>query len=258
MSVLNLSQIVGGSQRNLYQLGERVRSAVSDISKAADSSVNTTQDSATISSQRMQARATGFREAVQDIAKNVSELSLAARGSEDIAGKLAELEAISLQASQEPADEKSLQKFGAAVKKIRAEIDNIASQSKFADTAATADKKPGATAAKAEPQQIQLNSNALLGAEKEITSLSDIRNMITTVQNASGKLAAVQDDIKSMFESYEMMAVHLEISMENQIAASSVLPTDSDLNPLQLLLGNPNQAGAAQTGKLPTDLLNLI
>lgn len=253
MSVTSLGQLVGGGQRNIYQLNERARNAIAEIGQTADNRVTLRgeQDSTTISAQQFQARADGFREVAQEIAKNVSELATALRNFEKFSTQLGDLEQLAAATLESPFDDKVAAKLNTAVKKVRAEIDKGAQNSSLA----AVDDGVTPEATKNEPALPKITSAALLGDEKEITSVSDVRNLISTVQNAAGKLATIQSDIKSTLESYDVMATHIEVSVQNQMAANSLFPADDELNALEMLLGQPNQAAAAQGGNLPGNLL---
>ncbi len=258
MSILSLGQIIGGNQRSLYQLGEKTRTAISEISAGSTSKLasGVTSDSTSVSTQRFQSRMENFRAASQEIAKGVSEVAFAAKGAGDIEEQLASLQAELGAAAERPLDEKSLQKINKAIQTIRGKIDFAAEQNKviLPESEDTSNSK----AAKQTAENIVLNSKALLGGKASVSTISDIREMISVVQNAAGKVKTLGNELHSTLEDYDVMAAHLEVSMENQLAASSLFPQENEPSLLEVLMGYSEQAAAVQGNRLQPSLMNLI
>jgi hypothetical protein len=262
MVALSLNQLIGSTQRGAYPLGDRIRSAVSNISNAAESTANGVAggDSTSVSSQRIQARVSGFREAAQDVAKTLTEIAFAARGVEQMGDDLSELQTLAQAALKAPLDEKTLTKLNKAVQSTRASVDKtVAANAFLAPEVATPEGGADVAATQNEAENTpKISSKSLLGAEKTLTSEIDVRNLITTLQQAKSQLGSLDKDIKQMLESYDSMATHLDVSMENQIAARSTLPQQQELSLLEAVFGNPSQAIFAQSAHLSPSFLGLI
>lgn len=256
MSILSLGQIIGGNQRSLYGLGDRVRNAVSEISKTADSSITggLNTDATTVSSQRLQARINTFREASQELAKSISDVAFAAQGVEDIGEQLAALEAELGAAADKPLDEKLVQKVNKFLLNTRTQIDAIATRTQILLPAPVeAENSENAQ----QEVAVKLTSKEILGEKSSITNIADLRQMLTVVQAAAGKISKLGASLKQDIEEFDVMASHLEVSMENQIAASSMLPQE-DISILDILMGQGDAAASVQGNRLQSSLMNLI
>jgi hypothetical protein len=257
MSILSLGQIVGNNQQGLYKLGERVKTAVSQISAAADAgaSANALND-AVITPDRLQARINSFREASHELAKTVSEVAFSTEGAEQIEEQLKALQTQLSDALDAPLDEKTQKKINQFIQVTRTKIDAFSNQVQVpggSDTATQEGQKTG----NSDAGFVKLDSTALLGKKETVTTASDVREMLTIVQNAAGKISELKGDFRKHLESFESMALHLEISMENQIAAGSYLPQEN-LSVLDMLLGQAGLATQTQGKHLDSGVLNLI
>lgn len=255
MSILSLGQIMV-TQRNLNKLGESVRSAVEQISQTADNSVagGLDSDAALVSPQSIKARINTYREASQELARSISEVAFAAEGAGDIQEQLAALEAELGAAADKPLDEKSLQKVNRFIESARVNIDAIAERTQVALPAVQEQKK---STENTQQQALKLNSKTLLGNASSVSNLADVRQMMAVVQNAAGKMANLREELKANIESFDVMASHIEVSMENQIAATSYLPQE-DLSVFDMLLNQSAAAASAQGNRLQPGIMNLI
>lgn len=257
MSILSLGQIAA-NQSSLYKLSQKASTAVSDVSKAAESSAvdtATQQDSATVSAQRAQAKVTSFREAAQGAAKNLAQVAFALRGTDAMSAELTDLKTLARKALENPLDAKNLEKLNKAIKAGRSNLDQIALKNQFPQAAVS--NPSGAPEGESQAILPELNGEVLLGKNTPITSEADLRNFLTTVENSATQIRALHQDVKEMMHSYENMALHFEISMENQQAANSIFPQQTG-SVLDALFGNSNQALFAQGNRLSPQIMNLI
>jgi hypothetical protein len=252
MSILSLGQIAN-TQRSGYQITDKARTAISDMSNAADKSVDTTeQDSATSAAQRSQAKITSFREAAQSAAKDIAQVAFALRATEKLGGELSNLQSLVKKALENPLDAKAFEKLNKAIKSGRSDLNQVADNSQM--TLPKADKT------KADSQAIlpKIDADALLGKEAEITSEADLRTFLTTVENAASQISGLNKEARKLMDSYESNVVHFEISLQNQLAAGSTFPKGDELSILDAMFGNASQATSAQGNRLSPEIMNLI
>lgn len=248
MSILSLGNITG-NQRGAYQLTEKARSAISDISKAADKSVPQTaeQDSTTVAAQRSQAKITSFREAAQGVAKDLAQVAFALRATEKVSGELGNLQTLAKKALENPLDEKALEKLNKAIKNSRNTIDFLAAKNTLPQTAEDE-----------ESDLPKLDAGSLLGKEAPITSKEDLQKFLGVVEKADKQVESLNADVRELMDGYESMSTYFEISLQNQLAAGAVFPQSTESSLLDALLGGSSQALAAQGNRLSPEIMNLI